>query len=43
MNEQVIDLAKRFDDIVLHVLQPIHMRKQIDPVAMGELRKVLDE
>ncbi|MEA2416363.1 MAG: hypothetical protein QOI58_3020 [Thermoanaerobaculia bacterium] len=43
MNEQVIDLERRFDDIVLQVLEPIHMRKEIDPVAMGELRKVLDE
>ena len=42
MNEQVSDLVKRFDDVVLQVLEPIHMRKQIDPVAMDELRKVLD-
>ena len=43
MNEELFDLAKRFDDIVLQVLEPIHMRKQIDSVAMGELKKVLDE
>jgi hypothetical protein len=43
MNKQVVDLTKRFDDIVLQVLEPIHMRKQIDSAAMGELKKVLDE
>jgi len=43
MNEQLIDLTKRFDDLVLQVLEPIHMRKEIDPSAMAELKKVLDE
>lgn len=36
-------LRERFDDVVLRVLEPVHMRKSIDEQAIAELRSVLDE
>ena len=44
MNEAALaDLSQRFDDVVLRVLEPVHMRKSIDEAAMSELHAVLDE
>jgi len=40
---QLADLKARFDDLVLAVLGPLRLRKEVDAVAMDELKNVLDE
>ena len=42
MNEEIRELTQRFDNVILAVLGPLRLSKQVDRDALAELKSVLD-